>query len=87
MQSGVYDNETLLLAAVEAMGKTDTPMHLASQPFSDRSIHILTTAAARRITIALAAVPAGLSLAVGLVVLVRRKTACESRKLQRQKTA
>ena len=75
MQSGVYDNETLLLAAVEAMGKTDTPMHLASQPFSDRSIHILTTAAARRITIALAAVPAGLSLAVGLVVLVRRKTA------------
>ena len=75
MQSGVYDNETLLLAAVEAMGKTDTPMHLASQPFSDRSIHILTTAAARRITVALAAVPAGLSLAVGLVVLVRRKTA------------
>ena len=57
------------------MGKTDTPMHLASQPFSDDSIHILTTASARRITVLLAGVPAGLSLVIGLVVLVRRKTA------------
>lgn len=75
MQSGVYDNETLLLASVEAMGKTDTPMHLTSQPISDNSIHILTTATARRLTIVLAAVPAGLSLVTGLVVLIRRRTA------------
>lgn len=75
MQSGVYDNETLLLASVEAMGKNDTPMHLASQPFSDDSIRTMTTATARRITVALTATPAVLTIAVGLVVLVRRRRA------------
>lgn len=75
LQSGVYDNETLLLAAIEAMGKDDTPLHLSSQPFSDDTIHILTTAQARRLTILLAGVPAALTVVVGLVVLIRRRYA------------
>lgn len=75
MQSGVYDNGAFLLTALETMGKTDSPIHLSSQPFSDDSIHILTTAQARNTTIALVAVPVLLALAVGLTVLIRRKFA------------
>lgn len=75
MQSGVYDNETLLLASVEAMGKNDTPLHLSSQPFFDESIRILTTAQARTITICLTVIPAILAAVAGLVVLIRRKNA------------
>lgn len=75
LQSGVYDNETLLLAAIEAMGKDDTPLHLSSQPFSDDTIHILTTAQARRLTLLLTGVPAALTVVVGLVVLIRRRYA------------
>ena len=75
MQTGVYDNEKLLLAALAAMGKTDTPLHMISQPFSDDTIHILTTAQARHITVVLVAVPALLTALIGLVVLIRRKNA------------
>lgn len=75
MQSGIYDNETLLLAALAAMGKDDTPLHLVSQPFSDDTIHIMTTAQARRITVCLTVIPSAVVAAVGLVVLIRRKFA------------
>lgn len=75
MQSGVYDNETLLLAAVEAMGKTDTPLHLSSQPFSDDDIHILTTAQGRTITVCLTVIPALLTALAGVYILIRRKNA------------
>ncbi|MCQ2429198.1 MAG: GldG family protein [Clostridia bacterium] len=75
MQSGVYDNETLLLSALAAMGKDDTPLNLTSQPFSDDSIRILTTAEARTITICLTVIPAVLAAVLGLVILIRRKNA------------
>ena len=64
-----------LLTAMEAMGKDDVPIRLKSQPFSDNTIHILTTAQARNITIALVALPVLAVLAVGLTVLIRRKFA------------
>lgn len=75
MQNGIYDNETLLLASVEAMGKADTPLHLAAQPFTTNTIHTLTTATAQRVTLLLAVIPAVLTIAVGLTVLIRRRYA------------
>ena len=75
LQSGVYDNGPFLLTAMEAMGKGEIPIELKSQPFADETIHILTTAQARNITIALVGVPTLAVLIVGLIVLVRRKFA------------
>jgi hypothetical protein len=75
LQSGVYDNGAFLLTAMEAMGKEEVPVRLKPQPFSDDTIHILTTANARNITIALVAVPVLLVTAAGLIVLIRRKFA------------
>ncbi|MBQ9780959.1 MAG: Gldg family protein [Clostridia bacterium] len=75
MQSGVYDNESFLLTALGAMGKTDTPVELAAQPFAETTIYTLTTASARNITIALTAVPTLVVLAAGLIILIRRKFA------------
>ncbi len=75
LQSGVYDNGPFLLTAMDAMGKDEVPIRLKSQPFSDDTIHILTTAQARNITIALVALPVLAVLAVGLIVLIRRKFA------------
>ena len=75
LQSGVYDNGPFLLTAMEAMGKEEVPVGLKAQPFADDTIHILTTAQARNITIALVAVPVLVVLAVGLIVLIRRKFA------------
>ncbi|MBQ9152042.1 MAG: Gldg family protein, partial [Clostridia bacterium] len=75
LQSGVYGNGPFLLTALEAMGKEEIPIDLKSQPFSDDTIHILTTAQARNITIALVAIPVIVILAAGLIVLIRRKFA------------
>ena len=75
LQSGVYDNGPFLLTAMEAMGKEEVPVSLKPQPFSDDTIHILTTANARNITIALVAVPVLVVTAAGLIVLIRRKFA------------
>ena len=75
LQSGVYDNGPFLLTAMEAMGKEEVPISLKGQPFSDDTIHILTTAMARNITIALVAVPVFVVTVIGLIVLVRRKFA------------
>ncbi|MBQ3508116.1 MAG: Gldg family protein [Clostridia bacterium] len=75
LQSGAYDNGPFLLTALEAMGKEEIPISLKSQPFADDTIHILTTAQARNITVALVAIPVLAVLAVGLIVLIRRKFA------------
>lgn len=75
MQSGVYDNEPFLLTALGAMGKTDTPVAMSSQPFAESTIYTLTTADARNITIILTAIPAVAALAAGLIILIRRKFA------------
>ena len=75
LQGGGYGNASFLLSALTAMGKEEVPVGLKSQPFSDDTIHILTTAQARYITIALVAVPVLVVTVWGLIVLIRRKFA------------
>lgn len=75
LQSGVYGNGAFLLTAMEAMGKDEVPVELKSQPFSDDTIHIMTTAQARNITIALVAIPVLIVTVWGTIVLIRRKFA------------
>ncbi len=75
LASGVYDNGAFLLTALEAMGTKEIPIHLTSQPISDDTIHILTTAQARGITVALVALPVLAVTAAGLIVLIRRRFA------------
>ncbi|MBQ1245349.1 MAG: Gldg family protein [Clostridia bacterium] len=75
LASGVYDNGAFLLTALQAMGTEETPVHLTSQPFSDNTIHTLTTAQARNITLALVALPVLAVTATGLIVLIRRRFA------------
>ncbi|MBE6585304.1 MAG: hypothetical protein E7645_02110 [Ruminococcaceae bacterium] len=75
MQSGIYDNGPFLLTAIGAMGKTDTPVNMTSQPFAESRIYTLTTTNARYITIALVSIPAVICLGAGLIILIRRKFA------------
>ncbi len=75
LQSGVYDNGPFLLTTLQEMGAKEVPVHLASQPLADDTIHILTTRRARIITIVLVALPTVAALGVGLTVLLRRKFA------------
>ena len=75
LQSGVFANESFLMAALSLTGKDDTPLALRSQPFADDTIHTLTTAEARTITVVLVAAPVVILLAAGLIVLLRRKYA------------
>lgn len=75
MQSSVYDNHTFFLTALSAMGKSDTPVKLGAQPFSDSTIRTLTTADATKLTLALTILPAAIVLMSGLIILVRRKFA------------
>ena len=75
LQGGGYGNSPFLLSAFTAMGKEEIPVHLKSQPFSDDTIHIMTTAQARSITAVLVAVPTLAVTVWGLIVLIRRKFA------------
>ena len=75
LQGGGYGNAAFLLSALTAMGKDEVPVSLKAQPFSDTTIHIMTTAQARNITIALVAVPMLIVSVWGAVVLIRRKFA------------
>ncbi len=75
LQGGGYGNAAFLLTALEAMGKTEVPVELKPQPFSDDTIHIMTTAQARTITVALVAVPVLVVTVWGLIVLIRRRFA------------
>ena len=75
LQSGVYDNGPLLLAATEAMGKDDVPLRLFSYPLSDVAIRTLTTRNARIVTATLVALPVLVATLAGLIVLIRRKRA------------
>ncbi len=75
LQGGGYGNAAFLLSTLEAMGKEEVPVGLKSQPFSDHTIHIMTTAQARNITIALVAIPVLAVTVWGLIVLIRRRFA------------
>lgn len=75
MDSTAYDNATFFLSAIEGMGKEDVPVTLKARPFTDDTIHILTTADARTLTLVLTILPAAMAAVIGLVVLIRRKRA------------
>ncbi|MBR6782802.1 MAG: Gldg family protein [Clostridia bacterium] len=75
LRIGSYGNAAFLLSALSAMGMDESPVTLQSQPFSDSSIHILTTAQARIITVALVAIPVLAVTLWGAIVLIRRKFA------------
>ena len=75
LRIGSYGNASFLLSALSAMGMNESPVTLQSQPFSDSTIHILTTAQARNITIALVAIPVLAVTLWGAIVLIRRKFA------------
>ena len=75
LRIGGYGNAAFLLSALSAMGMDESPVALQSQPFSDTTIHILTTAQARTITIALVAIPVLVVTVWGAIVLIRRKFA------------
>lgn len=75
MKTSAYDNSAFFMTALSAMGKNDAPVALKTQPFADSTIHILTTAQARSITLVLTLGPAALALVTGLIVLIRRKFA------------
>lgn len=73
MQSAVFDNKTVFMSVVQAMGKDDVPLHIQPQPISDSTIRTMTTAQAKTVTWVAVAVPAVAMLAAGLIVLSRRK--------------
>ena len=75
LRVGGYGNAAFLLSALTAMGKEEVPVSLKSQPFSDTTIHIMTTAQARNVTIALVAIPVLIVAVWGAIVLIRRKFA------------
>lgn len=75
MDSTAYDNAAFFLTALEGMGKEDTPVALQSRPFTDETIHILTTSDARTITLVLTVLPTLTVVVIGLAVLIRRKHA------------
>lgn len=75
LQTGVFANESFLMAALAATGKDDVPLTLRSQPFADNTIRTMTTAEARTVTVLLVAAPTVILLAAGLIVLLRRKYA------------
>ena len=75
LRIGSYGNASFLLSALSAMGMDESPVALQSQPFSDSTIHILTTAQARTITIALVVIPTLAVTLWGAIVLIRRKFA------------
>jgi hypothetical protein len=55
------------------MGKQDVMIDIDYKPFSDSTIHSITTAAMARWTVILTAVPALIVVACGVIILVRRK--------------
>ena len=72
-QSAVFGNADVLLCAVREMGMEDVMLGLRYKPFASSSITSLTTVQTTRWTLALTLVPALCALAVGPIVLVRRK--------------
>lgn len=71
--SNTYGNTDLMLSALRATGREFIPVGLDLKPFASTNIETLTTARANRYTIILILVPALITAAAGVYVLVRRK--------------
>lgn len=75
LQSAVYDNGDVLLTLFEELGGRTAPTGLTIKPFASYDISTVTTAQMLRWTIALALIPAVVTLAVAAVVLIKRRRA------------
>ena len=75
LQSAVYDNGDVLLTLFEEIGERSSPVGLTIKPFASYDISTITTAQMLRWTVTLALIPAITSLAVAVIVLVRRRRA------------
>ena len=75
LQSSVYGNYDLLLTAMTVMGREPVPVGLTMKAFADYSLDSITVDQQTAWTVSLAAIPAAITLIVGVVVLVKRKYA------------
>ena len=75
LQSAVYDNGDVLLTLFEEIGERSSPVGLTIKPFASYDISTITSAQMLRWTVTLALIPAITSLAVAVIVLVRRRRA------------
>ena len=75
LQSAVYDNGDVMFRLLDVVGERSTPAGLTIKPFASYDISTITTAQMLRWTVALAAIPAVVTLAVGVIVLVKRRRA------------
>lgn len=73
LNSAVYGNSNVLLAATTIMGREVVPVNILFKPFADTDISDLTDADANRYTVLLSVLPAVAVIGVGVFVLVRRK--------------
>ena len=73
LQSGAYGNTDALMTAFRTIGREAVPVGLLPNPFADYTIDTITTSEATQYTVVLATIPAVAALALGIVVIVRRK--------------
>ena len=75
LQSAVYNNGDVLLDLFQEVGGRTVPKGLTIKPFAYYGISTITTAQMLRWTVTLAVIPAVATLAVALVVLIKRRRA------------
>lgn len=75
LQSAVYGNTDTMMRLFSGLGKTNTPQGLTLKPFESVTISSVTTAQMWRWTLILALIPAVATVALGVLILVRRRRA------------
>jgi hypothetical protein len=73
MRSSVLGNSRTLTQIVRYMGKDNAPVTLTFKPFGEKNIQSVTTRQANITTVVMTLLPIAACVAVGTVVLVRRK--------------
>ena len=75
MMSVVFGNREALQRICVGFGKKDVMTDIDYKPFSDATIHSITTASMARWTVCLSVIPAVAVIGCGVIILVRRKHA------------
>ncbi len=73
LDASSYGNNDVLLSACRAIGQEPVPVGLDPKPFADTTIDTITSKEASTYTVILTIVPALTALALGVVIIVRRK--------------
>lgn len=73
LDASSYGNNDVLLSACRAIGQEPVPVGLDPKPFSDTTIDTITSKDATAYTVVLTLIPALTALALGVVIIVRRK--------------